>query len=178
VARRSADHEGAGGRQAQAPPSSPARDTIASSPPLAPTAAERPIFLALLTREPAVAVVGDASLVPTAPDRPWESAEAAESHPSAPPADPPATDPVRAAALALDAPPLDLSAVQRGVDALFAGLAEFAREGGAGASVPLVPALIAVTALAYACGRRWGAARAGAAPSSEEDPVADPSREE
>ena len=72
----------------------------------------------------------------------------------------------------LDALPFDLSAVQRGVDGFFAGLADFAREGGVGASVPLIPAVIAVTALAYACGRRWDTKRAVPVPPAE-DLIAD-----
>ena len=115
---------------------------------------------------------------PTAQDRPAGSTEVAENQPPAPSLDPSTAEPILATSLPVDALPFDLSAVQRSVDGFFAGLADLAREGGVGASVPLVPAaVVVVTALAYECGRRWGAKTAAALPP-EEDLVADLTEEE
>jgi hypothetical protein len=77
----------------------------------------------------------------------------------------------------LDAPPLDLSAIRQGVDRFFADLAEYASSGGVAAPLPIVPAVVVMTALAYECGRRWRAKAAATVPPAE-DPVGDLSEEQ
>jgi hypothetical protein len=164
-------------RQAQSPPPSPAPDRVAPPRAAAPGAAERPTFLALLVREPAPATYDDAESAPTALEPSKESTDVPESQPPAPSPDPITADPDPAVVLPFATPPFDLSAVKRGVDEFFAGLVDLAREGGVGASVPLVPTVIVVAALAYACGRRWDTKRAAPTPPTE-DLVADLAEEE
>jgi hypothetical protein len=161
----------------EAPLSSSAPELVTPPQAPAPAPAERSIVLALLPRDRAPGGVADDVPGGITTDLPAGLAGVSASQaPATSPGDPPPTDPVWAAAWPLDPPPFDLSAVQRGVDEFFARLADLGQAGGGRASLPLVPAVILATALAYEWGRRWGAKKAAAAPPAE-DLVADLSEE-
>jgi hypothetical protein len=150
---------------ATSPPASPG----ATSPPASPGAAERVPILALLPWGTRLAdLAGDAPAWP-APDQPAGSVEAGEAQiPAVSPGNPPTADLVRAAALLLDTPPFDLSAVQGAVDGFFAHLADLGQGERVGITLPLVPAVLVATALAYECGRRWGLKKVAMIPPAED----------
>ena len=160
----------------EVPLSSSAPELAVAPQPPAPPAAERPVVLASLPRDRGPSGVGDVpgGLVTDPPA--GLAGIGASQAPAISPGDLPPTDAVRAAVWPLDPPPFDLSAVQRGVDEFFARLSDLGQAGGGRASLPLVPAVILATALAYEWGRRWSAKKAVAAPPAE-DFVADLSEE-